>query len=147
MRPRTLTTFAALVFFASVAPALHAQSEERQLQTTLGELAGAWSRGDANAIVALASRAGISLDIAGEAVGPLAARQAAAVLRNLIERRETVTMDHAGRVVGGVPPRAAGELTWITRARGTTEPERTTVFVELVREDDRWRVTYIRLLR
>jgi len=146
MTPRALTASAAILLLVAFASTAHAQKEERQLDAVLEALTAAWSRGDAAAIVALAAQAGVSLDVSGEAVGPLGHRQAAAVLRGVIESRETVTLQAAGRVIGGAPTRAAGELTWVTRARGTTVPERSTVFVELVREGDEWRVTFIRLL-
>jgi hypothetical protein len=49
--------------------------------------------------------------------------------------------------VGGQPARAFGEITWTTRARGTTIPERANLFVAFVREGDAWRITEIRLMR
>jgi hypothetical protein len=51
------------------------------------------------------------------------------------------------RTVGGTPTRAFGEISWTTRARGTTIPERATIFVAFVLEDERWRITEIRLIR
>ncbi|HWV57052.1 MAG TPA: hypothetical protein VNZ57_06220 [Longimicrobiales bacterium] len=147
MTPRTLAASAVLLLLASFAPVANAQTEQRQLDAVLEALVSAWSRGDAAAIVALAARAGVSLDVTGETVGPLVQRQATAVLRGVIENRETVTLEAEGRIVGGAPARAAGELTWVTRPRDTTDVERRTVFVELVREADEWRVTFIRLLQ
>ena len=51
------------------------------------------------------------------------------------------------REIGGSPTRAFGEITWTAKARGTTIPERATVFVAFVRDEDGWRITEIRLLR
>ena len=48
-------------------------------------------------------------------------------------------------MVGGQPPRAFGEVTWMMQPRGTTIPERVTVFVAWVLQKDRWRITEIRL--
>lgn len=120
----------------------------QDLDQTLGRVAAAWHRGDAHTITRLASRAGISLDVDGRSVGPLGPRQAAAVIRRVFEDRESVrARSNMTRSVGGSPARAFGEINWTTRARGTTIPERATLFVAFVREDDRWRITEIRLIR
>ena len=61
--------------------------------------------------------------------------------------RERVLANCKARVVGGSPEKGLGEIAWVMRARGTTIPERATVVIALVREDDRWRVTEIRLMQ
>jgi hypothetical protein len=120
----------------------------QDLDPVLRRVASAWHKGDARAIADLRSDAGISLDIDGSSVGPLGARQAAAVLRRVFDDRESVAASPGvGRAVGGQPARAFGEITWTTRARGTTIPERATLLVAFVREDDAWRITEIRLMR
>jgi hypothetical protein len=66
----------------------------------------------------------------------------------MFEDRESVSATpRVGRAVGGQPARAFGEITWTTRARGTTIPERANLFVAFVREGDAWRITEIRLMR
>jgi hypothetical protein len=120
----------------------------QELRPLLERVASALQRADVGGISALGARAGISLDVEGPNVGPLGPRQTAAVLRRLFEDRETVSARvNTIREVGGDPRRAFGEIIWLTRARGTTIPERATVFVALVRERTGWRVTEIRLLR
>jgi hypothetical protein len=120
----------------------------QDLRPLLERVASAWHRGDVGGISALSARAGVSLDVDGRSVGPLGARQTAAVLRRLFEDRESVAAQvHTIRELGGEPTRAFGEITWSTRARGTTIPERATIFVALVREEKGWRVTEIRLLQ
>jgi hypothetical protein len=120
----------------------------QELRPLLERVANALQRGDVGGISALAARSGMSLDVDGRNVGPLGQRQTAAVLRRLFDDRETVTTRVSTiREVGGDPARAFGEINWSTRARGTTIPERATVFVALVRENNGWRVTEIRLLR
>lgn len=128
--------------------ALAARAHAQDLDQVLDNFAAAWARGDAGAIARLAARNGLSIDLGGSPVGPLSPRQAAALLRRIFEDRETVVI-RAGmaQVVGGDPPRAFGEVAWATRSRGTTIPERATVFLALVREDGHWRITQIRLLR
>jgi hypothetical protein len=111
-------------------------------------IAQAWHRGDASALTGLGARAGISLDVDGRSVGPLSARQAAAVLRRVFEDRESVGVRTVmSRTSGGDPPRAFGELAWTARARGTTIPEGARLFIALVLEGDRWRITEIRMIR
>jgi len=122
----------------------------QELEQVLDRFAAAWHRGDAVAIVGLVSRSGVSIDLggAGGQVGPLGVRQAAAVLRRIFDQRET-TVVRAGvaQVVGGSPPRAFGEVVWSARSRGTTENEKATIFLALVRESDGWKINQIRLLR
>lgn len=121
----------------------HAQ----RLDDIMLHVADAWAHGDARAVLALATREGISIETRDSRSGPLGNRQAAAVLRRLFDERETIAIRPGlMQVVGGTPPRAFCEITWITRAPDTTEPERATIFVELVLADERWQITQIRLL-
>lgn len=123
--------------------AAHAQ----RLDDIVDIITFAWSHGEARALVAMAARDGISIETPDGRMGPLGARQAAAVLRDLFDDRETVSIRPGmTQIVGGSPRRAFSEITWITRARNTTQQERLTVFLELVLEGDRWHITQIRLL-
>lgn len=134
---------AALLSLATSVPAA-----AQELQPVLQRVASAWHGGDAGALAGLGAKAGISLDVDGSTVGPLGRRQAAAVLRRVFDDRESVSAaPRVGRTVGGDPARAFGEITWTTRARGTTIPERATLFVAFVSENDAWRITEIRLMR
>jgi ketosteroid isomerase-like protein len=135
----------ALVILAGPAAGrpLHAQELEQVVQST----AAAWGRGDAAAVVALAARGGIAVDVDGNGGGPVAARQAAAMLRRIFDDRETVELrTGTARVVDGSPARGYGEFVWAARARGTSIPERRTVFIGFVRQDDGWRITQIRMM-
>jgi hypothetical protein len=123
-------------------------AEAQNLDQTLERIAAAWHRADAGTIAGHAARGGISLNLDGQAVGPLPPRQAGAGIRRVFEDRESLGVRSTmSRTVGGSPPRAFGEINWTTRARGTTIPERATIFVALVLEDERWRITEIRLIR
>jgi hypothetical protein len=134
---------ALLVLLAS-ARAVSAQ----ELEHALDRVAYAWHKGDASAITALAARAGISIDVDRNPVGPLGPRQAAAVLRRLFDDKESQgARNTMSRDVGGEPSRAFGEISWTARAKGTTIPERVTVFIAFIREDGAWRITEIRLMR
>jgi hypothetical protein len=134
----------ALLFVLVSARAASAQ----ELDLALDRIAAAWHKGDAAAITALAARAGISIDSDGNPVGPLGPRQAAAVLRRVFDDRESLgARNIMTRDVGGEPARAFGEIGWTARAKGTTIPERATIFVAFVREDGAWRVTEIRIMR
>lgn len=133
------------ILFLLAAPAAYAQDAE--LPRVLERLGTSWRLGDAAAIVDFASSRGISFEIEGEKIGPLAPRQAAAVLRRLFEGRVSLSVQHGmANVVGGSPRRAFGEISWITRAPGTTIPERVTVFFALQYEDG-WKLTQIRVLK
>lgn len=124
-----------------------ARAQNAELERTLHRLAAFWARGDAAAVATLATRAGLSLDLDGAAIGPLGPRQAEAVLRRIFDQHVTVQLrTGTARVVGGAPPRAFGELSWLSRIRGTTIPEHATVFLALVREENGWRITQIRLM-
>jgi len=113
------------------------------------ELVVTWARGDAGDIAALIAASGVSINVEGQANGPLARRQAGATLRRMFADVETVSITLASKKVvpGSKPPRAWLELVWTRRARGTTIPDQRTVFVALVGEGDEWRITDIRLLR
>ena len=134
----------ALTLGASAARA-HAQ----ELDGVMQRIAGAWTRNDEKAIAGLISRAGASIETDAGRLGPLGARQAAAVLRIIFD--ESLTKDvrtRQSQSVGGEPPKAYAELIWTTMAPETTQPVRMVVFVEFVLEQDRhWRITKIRLLQ
>lgn len=120
----------------------------QELDPLVERITQAWTKADAGAIASLASSQGVSLQISGAQVGPLSARQVAAVLRKLFESLETLSA-RAGirREVAGSPRRAFIEVTWMTRSRGTTQPEQSKVFLGLTLEDDAWRVTEIRHIK
>ncbi|NLG63226.1 MAG: hypothetical protein GX539_13390 [Candidatus Cloacimonetes bacterium] len=135
---------AALVALLLVAAPAHAQQD---LDTAMQRVARMWERGDVRGITQSAASAGFALELESGRSGPVASRQAAAALRRLFEDQQTVSVKPGvARVSGGRPQRAFGELEWITRPRGTTIPERRTVFVALVREEQGWRVTEIRVM-
>jgi hypothetical protein len=138
----TLTlTFASLLLTQRLAWA-------QNVESVVDRLTGYWARGDAVSIAALAAREGVSLDLDGRTMGPLSARQTTAMLRRLFEERQTINVRMmSAHIVGGRPSRASGEITWMMRSRGTTIPEKTSVFIALVLEEDRWRVTEIRFVR
>jgi hypothetical protein len=132
---------AGLLFLRAAGPG-HAQSVEN----VMDQFASYWASGDASSIAGLAAENGITLDLDRKHTGPLRERQAAAVLRNLFEQRETIQVRRAApQIVGGQPQRAFGEITWMMQPRGTTIPERVTVFVAWILQKDRWRITEIRL--
>lgn len=139
---RLIVLMLALLAFA---PAAHASAQD--LDPLVQRVTSAWKRGDASAIASFISGDGVSLEIGGARVGPLPPRQAAAALRKLFDGVETVSV-HSGmaKLVSGSPKRAFVEINWTTRARGTTVPMRSTIFIALILEGDRWRVTEIRHL-
>lgn len=123
---------------------VHAQN----VRPVVDDVARAWGRGDAGSIASSAARSGVSVEVEGDRHGPLNPRQVSAFLRSIFDERETVDV-RAGmaKVVEGSPGRAFGEIVWTARMRGTTQPQRSTVFLGLVLENERWRITEIRVLR
>lgn len=143
MKHRLRLPFVLAVLLVAAADA-HAQP----VRPAIDALARSWGRSDAGAIANVASRNGVTIEIERDRHGPLNARQVAAVLRRLFDERETVqTRPGTAKMVNGSADRAFGEVSWTARMRGTTEPQRSTVFFGLVLEDDRWRVSEIRVLR
>ncbi len=140
LRNRLLMAAVAVFLAASSAPA-------QEIRSVVDDVARSWGR-DAGSIAAAAARSGVALEIEGDRHGPLNARQVSAALRRLFEERETVQV-RAGltKLVEGSPERAFSEVHWTTRMRGTTQPQRTTVFFAFALEDERWKITEIRVLR
>ncbi len=122
--------------------------EGDDLTGLMDSLAVLWTRGDAAALAAHTAEDGLDLEIHGETVGPLEGRRAAAALRQLFGGQETVSVEpgSASRVIGA-ENRAFGELTWVVRLPGAAMTENNKIFVALVREEQQWRVTQIRILR
>jgi hypothetical protein len=142
-RPRLL--IAAVVGLLAFAPRA---ASGQELAPTIERVAAAWQRGDVGILTGLAARNGISLDVDGRSVGPLPARQAGAVLRRVFEERDNIGVRATmTRTVAGSPPSAFAEFAWSVKARGTTIPESARLFIAFVLEDERWRITEIRLLR
>lgn len=132
-----------LMMVFATASRVHAQ----RLDDFVEIVAFAWQHADTRTLVAMAAREGIVIETRDGRMGPLASRQASAVLRRLFGERETISIrPNMAQMVGGTPRRAFGEIIWITRAPDTTESERLTVYFELVLEGDRWRIAQIRML-
>jgi hypothetical protein len=136
---------AAAMLVAALAPA---PARAQDLDAVVNRVVSAWARGDVGAITRLASREGVSLDVDGAAVGPVATRQASAVLRRVFDAVETDAVQRGiTRTAGGSPQRAFSEIAWTARVRGTSIAQRRTVFVAYVREEGGWRISQIRLMR
>jgi len=125
-----------------------ADAKAQDLTEVLDQVAALWANNDAHGLARFAAKRGVSLDIDGRPMGPLGERQLAAVLRKLFDERETLQVRRmVSKIVGGNPTGGFGEINWIMRARGTTIPERTTVFVAFTLQDERWRITQIRFVQ
>lgn len=125
-----------------------AQANAQDLTEVLDRVAALWASNDAHGLARFAAKGGIALDIDGKPMGPLGERQVAAVLRKLFEERETLQVRRmVTKIVGGEPTGGFGEISWVMRTRGTTIPERTTVFVAFTLQEQRWRITQIRFVQ
>lgn len=143
--------FTLALLLALLAPrALAAQEgSAASLSDFVATVARLWAEGQADAIVDLAPDDGrILLDLAGEGPGEVQPRNAAAALRRLFGQRETVTVRPTSAAVsGGTPLRGFGELTWVARPRGVSEPLSSVVYVGGVWEDGAWRIRELRVMR
>jgi hypothetical protein len=136
-----------LVLLAALFALVPAPGEAQALRDFTQRLTLSWARNDAGSLVDHGSDDGIAMDVDGRAIGPLRSRQAAAVLRRLFDERETISVTVTSqKELPGSPRRAYLELVWLRRARGTTIPQRNTVFVALMEQDSSWRITEIRVL-
>jgi hypothetical protein len=137
--------FAFAALLTGLATAAHAQD----IRPAAQRIASAWQRADVGVLGAQTAKAGLSIDLAGERVGPYGSgRQAAAALKRLFEDRETVSISVAtAKETGGEPRRGYVELNWVTRTRGSRIPEHSVVVVAMEVDRDQWRITEIRLMR
>jgi len=134
--------------FAMALLAAATTARGQDLKPAAQRLAAAWERADVNTLGDLVARSGLSLDVGGERVGPVAGRQAAAMLKRVFDERETMSASvGAAREMHGENRRAFVEITWVTRSRGTSIPDSTTVLFSLELEREQWRITEIRLMR
>lgn len=141
---------AARVFAGFMLPLLlgFASARAQDLAEVLDRVAALWASNDAHGLARFAAKGGVSLDIDGRPMGPLGERQVAAVLRKVFDERETLQVRRmVTKIVGGKPTGGFGEISWVMRAKGTTIPERTTVFVAFTLQDERWRITQIRFVQ
>ena len=147
MRIRLLPTL--LLALALPAPrALAAQGRAAPLEGFVASVARLWNAGDAAGISELAPEDGrIVLDLGTGQSGAVEANHAAAALRNLFRARVTISVRAAQvTLAGGDPPRGFGELTWVSRPRGVTDAESTSVYVGAVWESGAWRIRELRVL-
>ncbi|HEX8692281.1 MAG TPA: hypothetical protein VF746_07675 [Longimicrobium sp.] len=136
-----------LLLFALCTPL--AAQRTAPLESFVAGVARLWAQGDAGALVELAPADGrIVLDLGTGPAEAVEARHAAAALRRLFGERESLSV-RPGQVeiAGGQPPSGFGELTWVSRPRGVTDRETSTVYVGTVWERGGWKVREIRLLR
>ena len=147
MRTRLLPTLlCALVLLAP--RALAAQGRAAPLEGFVASVARLWTQGDAAGISALAPQDGrIVLDLGTGQAEAVEARHAAAALRDLFRDRTTLSVRAAQvTLAGGEPLRGFGELAWVSRPRGVTDTESTTVYVGAVLEPGGWRIRELRVL-
>jgi len=139
-----------LCSFALLAPrALAGQGRPAPLEGFVASVARLWASGDAGGLAALAPEDGrIVLDLGTGQAEAVEARHAAAALRDLFGGRSTLSVRTAQvNVAGGSPLRGFGELAWVSRPRGVTDNESTSVYVGTVWEPGGWRIRELRVLR
>lgn len=128
--------------------AIAQSSSHDNLNIVFRSISSAWARDNADGLARFLAPAGVSIDVSDGPMGPLSERQSVALLRQMFDQGETLSV-HAGmlEVVGGSPPRAFGAITWVTLPVGTRLPVRRTVYFGLEFMRGGWRISEIRLIR
>ena len=114
----------------------------------MASVARMWAAGDAGGITALAPGDGrILLDLGNGQTGSVEARHVAAALRELFRDRTTVSVRPTQvTIAGGEPLSGFGQLSWVSRPRGVSDNESTSVYVGAVWENGGWKVRELRVL-
>lgn len=143
---RTLCVMLLAVFALAVPRAAAAQTPLGAFVAGVGRL---WAAGDAGALTDLAPADGrIVLDLGDGRAESVEARHVAAALRDLFRGRESVAVRSSqATLAGGQPPRGFGELVWVSRPRGVSDSETSTVYVGAVWEGGAWKIRELRILR
>lgn len=145
---RALRLIGAVAFLLLLPAPLTGQAPS--LEGFMAGVARLWAAGDAAALAGLASRDGRMVVDLGTGGGGAAVEvhHAAAALRALFARRDHVSIRLSGAALSGsTPPRGFGELEWISRERGVSDPVRGTVYVGAEVQGGSWRIREIRLMR
>ena len=121
---------------------------DARLEGFVAQVTRLWEAEDAAGLAALTPSGGrMVLEVGGEAAGPVPERHAAAALRALFADRESVSIRPTRITVsGGQPLQGFGELAWVSRSRGVTVPQTSTVYVGVVWEGGGWRIRELRVL-
>jgi hypothetical protein len=106
----------------------------------------AWLSGDADGIAGMLDPAGIRLQLGSESHARVAGRQARAAVAGFRDGRSggQVELRQAAEVPGD-PPRGSAEFGWRTVVQGTSEQVVYTIFVEMTRASEGWRISGIRV--
>jgi hypothetical protein len=147
---RKRLAFSLLLLIAVLAPGgLSAQDRPAPLEGFVATVARLWQRGDAGGLVELAPADGrILLDLGRDGSGAVEGRHVTAALRDLFGGRETVSARPTQvTIAGGEPLRGFGQLAWVSRSRGVTDAQTSTVYVGAVWERGGWRIRELRILQ
>jgi len=133
---------------ALLAPRALAAQRPAPLEGFVASVARMWAAGDAGGITGLAPADGrIVLDLGNGEAGSVEARHVAAALRELFRDRTTVSVrPTAVTISGGEPLSGFGQLSWVSRPRGVSDNESTSVYVGAVWENGGWKVRELRVL-
>lgn len=124
-----------------------AQQPAARLESFVAHVGRLWVAEDASGLADLAPADGrMVIEVGDEAQGMAQSRHAAAALRALFASRRSVNV-HTGRaaISGGTPPLGFGELFWVSRPKGTTVPQSSTLYIGMVWEGGEWRIREIRV--
>lgn len=116
------------------------------LEDFVRHVARLWSSGEVAALVEMMPEdKGFTLDTGAGETGN--ARHAAAALRALFDRSETLEADPVRVTVSSAePPSGFGEISWTYRARGAPGQQSRSVYVGARWGDSTWRITELRVM-
>ena len=119
------------------------------LEAAAVSVARIWEAGRPALLEELMVPTGIRFHLQEQAHASLPARKVVATLASFLNQHHGLEVA-VTRVspTGGRPPRGFAELAWQAVARGTSEPLSYTVYIGFVlRDDESWRITELRVMR
>jgi hypothetical protein len=123
-------------------------AQATDLSDAASSFAEAWAKGDAPALEDGPDSHSVVVELLGEEHGSMDPRKAASALGRFLGAHESrgASVTRVSEV-GGTPARGFAEVRWEAVMPGTSELLVYTVFAGFVRQEDRWRVSEIRVLR
>lgn len=140
---------ALLLVLVARSPLLAQEGNAASLESFVERVTRLWGSGDAGGLARLAPTDGeVLLDVGEGRAGVVRGRHAAAALRALFEGRESVSV-RPNRVAlsDGDPAHGFGEIAWVFRSRGVSDPQNVILYVGAVRDGAEWRIRELRILR
>jgi hypothetical protein len=137
-----------LLAFADLGAQERAELPDSPLTHAALDFAAHWAGGNSDSLSGHLAASGIRLHLEGPARSAIPARQATAAIREFLRNFEDgeATVVRAAEV-GDQEDRGFAEFHWKARVSGTSHRVEHTLFLSMIRVEDRWRVEELRLVR